>query len=55
VLCSAEIVTIFCVMEASRLAPDFKLLVQLCLLFGCRGGELSCAEKAHFDFEKNGG
>lgn len=52
VLSSDEIVTIFRAMEASRLAPKFKLLVQLCLLFGCRGGELSYAEKAHFDFEK---
>lgn len=52
VLSSDEIVTIFCAMEASRLAPKFKLLVELCLLFGCRGGELSYAEKAHFDFEK---
>ena len=52
VLTSDEIVTIFRAMEASRLAPKFQLLVQLCLLFGCRGGELSYAEKAHFDFEK---
>lgn len=52
VLCSDEIVTIFRAMEASRLAPKFKLLVKICLLFGCRGGELSYAEKAHFDFEK---
>lgn len=52
VLSSDEIVTILHAMEASRLAPKFKLLVQLCLLFGCRGGELSYAEKAHFDFEK---
>lgn len=52
VLSSDEIVTIFRAMETSRLAPKFKLLVQLCLLFGCRGGELSYAEKAHFDFEK---
>ncbi|MGC0956890.1 site-specific integrase [Pantoea agglomerans] len=52
VLSSDEIVTIFRAMEASRLAPKFKLLVQLCLLYGCRGGELSYAEKAHFDFEK---
>jgi len=52
VLSSDEIVTIFRAMEASRLAPKFKLLVKLCLLFGCRGGELSYAEKAHFDFEK---
>lgn len=52
VLSSDEIVTIFRAMEASRLAPKFQLLVKLCLLFGCRVGELSNAEKSHFDFEK---
>jgi len=52
VLSADEIVTIFRAMEASRLAPKFQLLVKLCLLFGCRVGELSNAEKSHFDFEK---
>lgn len=52
VLSGNEIVTIFRAMEASRLAPKFQLLAKLCLLFGCRVGELSNAEKAHFDFEK---
>lgn len=52
VLSSEEIVTIFRVMEASRIAPKFQLLVKLCLLFGCRVGELANAEKAHFDFDK---
>ncbi|MEH6400994.1 site-specific integrase [Pantoea agglomerans] len=52
VLSADEIVTIFRAMEASRLARKFQLLVKLCLLFGCRVGELSNAEKSHFDFEK---
>jgi len=52
VLSSEEIVTIFRVKEASRIAPKFQLLVKLCLLFGCRVGELANAEKAHFDFDK---
>jgi integrase len=51
VLSQGEIVTVFRAMEASRLAPKFQLLVKLCLLFGCRCGELSNAEKSHFDFE----
>lgn len=49
VLTEAEIVTIFRAMEASRLAPKYQLLVKLCLLFACRCGELSHAEKTHFD------
>lgn len=51
VLSDDEIVTIFRAMEASRIAPKFQLLVKLCLLFGCRVGELANAEKAHFDLE----
>ncbi len=52
VLSPGEIVTIFRAMDASRIAPKFQLLVKLCLLFGCRVGELANAEKAHFDFDK---
>lgn len=55
VLSSDEIVTIFRAMQASRLAPKFKLLVQLCLLFGCRGGELSYAEKYILILKKSSG
>lgn len=52
VLTNDEIVTIFRAMDASRIAPKFQLLVKLCLLFGCRSGEIANAEKTHFDLDK---
>lgn len=38
--------------DLSRMAAKNKLFLKLCLMYGCRNGELRLAEKAHFDFEK---
>lgn len=47
-----EIVRIWRAIERSRMATRNKLFLKLCLLFGCRSGELRQSEKEHYDFEK---
>lgn len=44
-----ELANLIEALECSRMAPKNKLFVFLCLLFGCRNGELRLAERAHFD------
>jgi len=39
-------------MEQSRIATKNKLFLKLCLLFGCRNGELRISEKTHFNLKK---
>lgn len=34
------------------MATKNKLFIKLCLIYGCRNGELRASEKLHFDFEK---
>lgn len=48
-----EVANLIEALECSRMAPKNKLFVFLCLLFGCRNGELRQAERGHFDFEAN--
>lgn len=38
-------------LEHSRIAEKNKLVMRLCLFYGCRVGELRLAEKSHFDFD----
>ncbi len=34
----------------SRMAKKNKIFLQLCLIYGCRNGELRCSKKEHFNF-----
>lgn len=47
-----ELTWVLDAVEHSRLAPKNRLFVILCIVFGCRNGEMRQAEKSHFDFEK---
>lgn len=47
-----EIVVLLECLKWSRLTEKNKIFVKLCLLYGCRNGELRNAEKIHFDFSK---
>ena len=51
-LSAEEIVRVWRAIERSRMATKNKLFLKLCLLFGCRNGELRQSEKEHYDFEK---
>lgn len=51
-LSSDEIVRVWRAIDHSRMAAKNKLFLKLCLMYGCRNGELRLAEKNHFDFEK---
>lgn len=47
-----EIVRVWRAIARSRMAAKNKLFLKLCLIYGCRNGELRQAEKVHFDFER---
>ncbi|PZQ76391.1 MAG: integrase [Sphingomonas sp.] len=47
-----EVVRVLRAIERSRMALKNKLFLKLCLIYGCRNGELRAAEKTHFDFKK---
>ena len=47
-----EIKMFWVAVDRSRITPKNKLFMKLCLIYGCRNGELRVAEKAHFDFKK---
>lgn len=51
-LSNEEIVRVWRAIELSRMATKNKLFLKLCLIYGCRNGELRASEKEHFDFEK---
>lgn len=51
-LSAEEIARVWRAIERSRMAAKNRLFLKLCLLYGCRNGELRAAEKAHFDFER---
>ncbi len=38
--------------DESRMATKNKIYVKLCLIYGCRNGELRTAERTHLDFKK---
>ncbi len=48
-----EIVRVWRAIDHSRMAAKNKLFLKLCLIYGCRNGELRQAEKGHFDFERS--
>lgn len=47
-----EIRLIWDAVEQSRMVRKNELLFKLCLLYGCRKGEIYSAQKQHLDFEK---
>ncbi len=49
-LSDEEIRMLWLAVDQSRITPKNKLFVKLCLIYGCRNGELRVAEKTHFDF-----
>lgn len=49
-LSDEEIRMFWLAVDQSRITPKNKLFVKLCLIYGCRNGELRVAEKTHFDF-----
>ena len=51
-LSGEEITRVWRAIDLSRMAAKNKLFLKLCLMYGCRNGELRLAEKSHFDFEK---
>ena len=51
-LSDEEIRMLWLAVDQSRITPKNKLFVKLCLIYGCRNGELRVAEKTHFDFNK---
>jgi len=51
-LSDEEIRLVWLALENSRMSAKNKLYVKLCLIYGCRNGELRLSEKTHFDFEK---
>lgn len=48
----AEITGLLKCLEHSRIAAKNRLFIKLCLIYGCRNGELRLARKADFDFDK---
>lgn len=46
-----EIRWLFLALDNSRTAMKNKVFIKLCLIYGCRNGELRIAKKQHFDFE----
>ncbi|PHM55846.1 integrase [Xenorhabdus stockiae] len=48
-----ELVVLFQVINSSRYNPRDTLIIKLCLLFGCRIGELLKAKVNDFDYEKD--
>ena len=50
-LSADEIARVWRAIERSRMAAKNRLFLKLCLIYGCRNGELRQAEKSHFDFE----
>lgn len=51
VLANDEIAKIWRAMLRSRMSMRNRIFVQLCLIYGCRSGELRTTEKAHIDRE----
>jgi integrase len=52
-LSGEEITRVWRAIENSRMATKNRLFLKLCLIYGCRNGELRQAEKSHFDFVRN--
>lgn len=52
VLSEGEIKMVWLAIDGSRITLKNKLFVKLCLIYGCRSGELRQSEKKHFDFKR---
>ncbi|MBS9422238.1 tyrosine-type recombinase/integrase [Photorhabdus caribbeanensis] len=52
-LSEEELVVLFSIIDAPKYNPRNALIIKLCLLFGCRIGELLKAKVNDFDYEKN--
>lgn len=52
VLDDDEISMLFLALDNSRMAYKNRIFVELCLMWGCRNGELRTALKSDFDFDK---
>lgn len=52
VLSADEIRLVYEALENSTIWPKNKILIELCLFYGCRVSELRLAERDHFDFKK---
>lgn len=52
-LSNDEVARVWRAIEQSRIVAKNKIFLKLCLIYGCRNGELRASEKVHFDFEKN--
>lgn len=52
VLSHEELKLLWLAINKSRMTYKNKIFIKLCLIYGCRNGELRLAEKSHFDFEK---
>ncbi|MGS2723802.1 tyrosine-type recombinase/integrase [Porticoccus sp. GXU_MW_L64] len=53
VLNNEEIRMVWIAIDGSRITPKNKLFVKLCLIYGCRNGELRLSKKEDFDFNDN--
>jgi integrase len=51
-LSDEEIRMVWLAIDRSRITQKNKLFVKLCLIYGCRNGELRQSQKTDFDFEK---
>jgi len=51
-LSDKEVAYLWQPLELSRMAAKNKLFVKLCLIYGCRNGELRVSEKKHFDLDE---
>lgn len=50
-LSQEEVIRVWRAIELSRITLKNKIFLRLCLIYGCRNGELRAAEKAQFDFK----
>jgi integrase len=50
-LSDEEIKMLYDALDHSRMAPKNRLYIKLCLIYGCRNGELRLSKKRDFDFE----
>lgn len=47
-----EIKVLWTALSSSHISPKNMIFVKLCLIYGCRNGELRLAKKSDFDFDK---
>lgn len=52
ILDDEEIKMVLMAIDKSKILPKNKIFLKLCLMFGCRNGELRKAKKEHFDLKK---